>query len=295
VKLGDKVLAGLGRAGAAGLDQLKRTGGRVAGAVGSAAERIAETPAAEKLASANALRRVLKRASEAEARDDAPAAYALLAAEVPRHPTEPRLSRALLRAATACGRPADAAGPVLGATRVLASRGDLEGAAALWQDLISRVPESRADAGTLLRIAPLLLGSDPQQAGTALRHAIEPDTPGLTPGLAVRVAELARELDPETALQAAEIALREPDLHEKRRAQLHRLVMELAREARRAEAARTAAGPAISPDDVVGGLAPLSLRPPDLSPRARSAAPPQDTSEEYEDFSGWLDDDALEA
>jgi hypothetical protein len=190
---------------------------------------------------------------------------------------------------------------MLRAIRGLASHGDIPSAATDWEALFAAAPESRADVGTLLRIAPELAQRDPVLARHALRHAVEPDTSGMTPGLAVRVAELARELDPPTALRAAEIALRAPDLHEKRRGQLHRLVVELGRAVRRKQAQAEAEPPVTrSPDDVVGGLAPLCLCPPDLRPGPLPPAPPECFStpgaaatgpDDFEDFSGWLEDD----
>lgn len=312
MKIPDRMKPGLGvlerardqleRAGAAGLGQLRRTGSRVAESVGTAAERLKESPAAGKLGAAVEGRRVLRRVAEAEAAGDFAAAFALLASEMRDDRDDPRLARAFLRAAVACERPAAAAPPMLRVIRRLASHGDIPTAATDWEALFAVAPASRADAGTLLRIAPELAQRDPALARHALRHAVEPDTCGMTPGLAVRVAELARELDPPTALRAAEIALRAPDLHEKRRGQLHRLVVELERAVRLEPAPPEAdAAPVTrSPDDVVGGLAPLLLRPPDLRPGplppvrpdclAAAKHAPAD-ADDFEDFSGWLEDD----
>jgi hypothetical protein len=295
----------LERAGAAGLGQLRRTGSRVAESVGTAAERLKESPTAEKLGAAVEARRALRRASEAEAAGDFAAAFALLASEMRDDCADPRLARAFLRAAVACERPAEAAPPMLRAIRGLASRGDVATAATDWEALFAAAPKSRADARTLLRIAPELAERDPSLARHALRHAVEADTRGMTPGLAVRVADLARELDPPTAIRAAEIALRAPGLHEKRRGQLHRLVVELGRAMRRKPAPHDAGETKRSPDDVVGGLAPLRLCPPDLRPGSSPPVPPECVAasreagtreaemapDDFEDFSGWLEDD----
>jgi len=310
VKIRDRMKAGRGvldrargqleRAGAAGLGQLRRTGTRVAESVGTAADRLKDSPAAEKLGAAVEERLLLRRATAAEAAGDFPGAFALLESEMENHGDDPKLARAFLRAAIACERPADAAPAMLRAIRGIASHGDGAAAATDWEALIAEVPESRADAGTLLRIAPWLIERESSLARHALRQAVEEDTEGMTPGLAVRAAELARDLDPPTALHAAEIALRAPDLHEKRRGQLNRLVLDLGRAMRAKPEAPEPEVTRRSPDDVVGGLAPMHLLPPDLQPaaptpvqsEARDLTPEGATDEaDYEDFSGWIEDD----
>jgi hypothetical protein len=50
---------------------------------------------------------------------------------------------------------------------------------------------------------------------------------GLSPGLAVRIAEMSRDLDPRSALRAARSALASPDLHEAKRVRLEAMVATL--------------------------------------------------------------------
>jgi hypothetical protein len=70
---------------------------------------------------------------------------------------------------------------------------------------------------------------------------VNPLNSDLTPGLAVRVAEMARDLDPPTALAAAHNALASPDLHEAKRARLQEMIAAIEQAAAEAEAAAKAA------------------------------------------------------
>jgi hypothetical protein len=80
---------------------------------------------------------------------------------------------------------------------------------------------------------------------TALRDAVDANNSGLSPGLALRVAELAHDLDPATAVCAARHALASSDLDGAKRARMEALVAELAK----AEAAEPSVAPKEFPSD----------------------------------------------
>jgi hypothetical protein len=72
----------------------------------------------------------------------------------------------------------------------------------------------------------LLAENQRERAALALRQAVDPNNAATTPGQAMRVFELARELDPAAATRAALRTLESPDLHEAKRAKLQSWVDE---------------------------------------------------------------------
>jgi hypothetical protein len=62
---------------------------------------------------------------------------------------------------------------------------------------------------------------------SALRQCLDPRAGGLTPGLALRVFEESRALEPEVARRAARIVLDSPDLHETKRSRVEALLAAL--------------------------------------------------------------------
>lgn len=253
--LGERVrgaLAGVRRHGADSLRGVRRS-------AAEASDRLKSTAAAERLESAVDGWRLIKKASAAQQRGNHPMAYRLLEPEVQAHPDDERLVAAFWKAAVACDRPADAVPAMQRIIRKLAVGGHAERAAELWLELHDVAPEARCDPGALVRIAPVLLAQGAAEPFEyALRDAVHPENGGLSPGMAVRVAELARESDPRTALCAAHRALAADDLDEAKRARLEDLVAEL--EASEASAAKAAA-------------AKTAAAPPDVRPAEEPAAP----------------------
>lgn len=219
--------ASLVRASEKSADGLRRTRDVVSEALGSAAERIRESEAGERLKATLDTQRVIKRASDAQARGNAPMAFRLLEEEWRAKPHDEKLALAFWNAAAAAGRGPEAADAVIALVRRRASRGELEAAAGLWIVLVAEVPEARLDAGSLVRMIPALEELDRERAIDALRRAVDPETLDLTPGLAVRAAELARSLDPAAAAAAARVALASPEIDASRREKLEALVREL--------------------------------------------------------------------
>jgi hypothetical protein len=245
--------------------------------VASAKDRLKSTEAAEQLGAAVELRRLIKKATDAQRRGNYAMAYRLLEPAVGEKPEEPKLVVAFWSAALACERAEDAAPALAGIIRKLAGSGKPERAAQLWMELREALPSSVVDPNALVRMVPALLGEGlPDQAVEALQETVDPRNTDLSPGLAVRIAEMAHDLDPPTALKAARCALATPDLHEARRERLENLVTELenagaqaASDAPASSPARAAVAAAVkaAPD------APSSATPETIAPAAVGPAP----------------------
>jgi hypothetical protein len=208
--------------GAASLQGVRRS-------AAEATDRLKSTQAAERLGAAVETRRVIKKATEAQRRGNHPMAYRLLEPEVRENPDDARLVAAFWSAALACERAEDAVPALLRIIRRLASTGEPERAAELWLELRDAAPSALVDPSSLVRMVPALEADGrSEQVARALREAVDPrNDSGLSPGLAGRVAEMAHQLDPPTALTAARRALTSRDLHQTKRARLEGLVAEL--------------------------------------------------------------------
>lgn len=228
------VLGAVRRVGA----EARRT---VKGGVAEAGQRL--KTGQEAVGAAVELRRVIKQAQEAQRSGNAAEAFRLLEAQVAAHSDDVKLVSAFWGAALAEERVADAVPVMRRLIRRQAGAGKLGRAAELWQELAAGAPQALLDPGTLVRIAPALLeDGQAEAAARALRQAVDERNEGLSPGLAVRVAETARDLAPDVALAAARRALDAPDLHETKRARVAELVGQLEEAvAREAAAAAEAA------------------------------------------------------
>jgi hypothetical protein len=221
--LGERVRSAIGEArrqGAVSLRGVQRS-------VVEAADRLKSTQAAEQLGAAVEIRRAIKKAAEAQRRGNFAMAYRLLEPAVREKPDDAKLVFAFWQAALACERAEDAVPAMLGVIRRLASAGKPDRAAELWMELRSANATALVDPSSLVRMAPAL-----QENGLmdrmveALREAVDPRNSDLSPGLAMRVAEMAGELDASIALRAARQGLASPDLHETKRARFESLVAE---------------------------------------------------------------------
>ena len=159
-------------------------------------------------------------------------AYRLLEPEVRDNPDDPRVVVAFWSAALACERTEDAVPAMVRAIRKLAGGDNSERAAELWIELRGASDTTLLDPTSLVRIAQALeANASSDLAVAALREAVDPrNASGLSPGLAARIAEMARDLDPRSALSAARSALASPDLHETKRARLEEMVITLEQE-----------------------------------------------------------------
>jgi hypothetical protein len=243
--LSERVRSALGvvrQQGAASLRGVRRS-------ASEAKDRLKSTQAGERLGAVVETRRAIKKAADAERRGNHPMAYRILEAEVQANPDDARVVTAFWSAALACERAADAVPALLRIIRKLASSGEPQRAAELWLQLREASPKALVDPSSLVRMASALEADGRlEQVTLALRDAAHPrNEAGFSPGLAGRVAEMARQLDPPTALAAARRALTSPDLHETKRARLEDLVAELEKVGAKAAAAAPAEKPATAP------------------------------------------------
>jgi hypothetical protein len=246
-------LAGVRRHGADSLRGFRRN-------AAEATDRLKSTAAAERLGSSVEHWRLIKKATNAQQRGNHAMAYRLLEPEVRENPDDARLVAAYWSAALACERADDAVPAVQRIIRQLASSGKPERAAELWLEMHAVAPDARVDPGALVRMVPALTElAAPEQVVDALREAVHPDNDGLSPGLAVRVAELALERDPRTALCAAHRALAAADLDTAKRARLEDLVAELERSEAEAASGALAEIPKVTAQE------PVTVREPEPS------------------------------
>jgi membrane associated rhomboid family serine protease len=192
---------------------------------------------------------VIEQAMQAREKGDFEQGYALLEREIQRSRNDPDLAIAFWDASVRVGR-AEAAVPLLAPViRSCVAKGESDQACQLWMELTSVVPTARVDPASLFKLAEKLLElGQVGEAKSALRQALDPGNPGLAPGLALRIVELTRELDPALALAAARRALEFPDLHEEKRARIQQLAADL----EAADAARPAPAVLLTGQDEPG-------------------------------------------
>ncbi len=116
-----------------------------------------------------------------------------------------------------------------------AARGERAQAAQAWLELIGAAPDVLVPAAALVEILPALkkrhANADEEEAEALrgpmrrlMRHAVDPRNGTLHPGIALRLFEEGRTINPEAARRAAETALRSPNLHEQKRARLEQAI-----------------------------------------------------------------------
>lgn len=104
-------------------------------------------------------------------------------------------------------------------------------AAQYWLELIGAAPDVLIPSEAIAAILPALkkrqAEADEEEAAAlrgplrrAMRHAIDPRSGPLHPGVALRLFEEGRAVNPEAARRAAQVALQSPNLHEMKRSRL---------------------------------------------------------------------------
>lgn len=171
---------------------------------------------------------VLEQALEARENGDMDGAFALLRDECERSPEDADLAVAFWDTAVAARRPEAASPTMLRTIERATARREFELAARYWSDLSDVLPTALADPKSLVRMLPAIqdLGVN-EKVVLALRQAVDPRNHGLTAGMALRIIEQARELDPPSALQAAQSVLRFEGIHENKRKRLEDLIENL--------------------------------------------------------------------
>lgn len=210
---------------------------------------------------------ILKQALDARGRGNLAAAFHLVREDHALRPDDSVCAAAFWDIAVAYQRPAEAASAAAVLIKRHAMDGALELAAQYWVELHGAVADALLEPATFARLIPQLsaqVEEDRSHGSTevrahgrtavreseaatdsgesiaaalhraradaliaALRGVVDERNHGLGAGLAYRVAELARDLDPPTALRAARFALGIEDLHEAKRERLLGLIAEL--------------------------------------------------------------------
>jgi membrane associated rhomboid family serine protease len=159
-------------------------------------------------------------------------ALAVLAEAAREHPDARDVVSAWWEMASLAGRPSEAAAAFQNLIRKELAEGDVESAAWHWCELSQRVVDLKPEPRFLIQLAPHLAAiGERREAARALRMVMASDAGKLTSGIALRVAELARELHAPTALLAARHVLATDGLDATKRAKLAGLVVELGKRA----------------------------------------------------------------
>jgi hypothetical protein len=177
---------------------------------------------------------VLQQATAACERGNFEAAFWLFNEEFNLRTDDESVAAPYWETALALGR-ADIASPAgVKLVETRAAAGESELAARHWLELVKEVPDALVSPIAIATILPALkrrlsLSKDdgpedpPTLAGyvrRAVQHAVDPRNTGLHPGVALRIFEEGREINPEASRRAAEAALESPHLHEAKRERL---------------------------------------------------------------------------
>jgi len=178
---------------------------------------------------------VLQHAVAARERGNLEAAFWLLDEEFTRSPDGPDVAINYWDVALSLGRVDIARGAGVKLIESCAAEGAPELAAQHWLELVGETPDALVSPTAIAMFLPALKqrleeagredADDPLTLGgylrRAVRHAVDPRNTGLHPGVALRIFEEGRDINPEAARRAAETALESPNLHDAKRARLN--------------------------------------------------------------------------
>jgi tetratricopeptide (TPR) repeat protein len=172
--------------------------------------------------------RAVEQALQAQAEGRAEQAFEILAGELRRSPSNHDAALACWSVALELDRPADAAPALLRAIQSELRTGDSAVALDHWNELSERLPDLQVEPALLLRLASALQEHGQRgEATIALRRALLGTGRKVGPAMALKIAGLARELDPQLARGALRIALADPSLDPAERARAEELLAEL--------------------------------------------------------------------
>jgi len=175
---------------------------------------------------------LLAQAVAARDRGNLEAAFWLLDEEVREHPTGVEAAIAFWDVAVSLDRCLAAASAAVTLIEHHAAAESVDLAAQYFAELSTAVPDALVSPTAVARMLPALRerlskaeAEDEQEAARgvfrhALQQALDPQNEGLTPGLALHLFRESRDVEPDGAGRAAEVALASPDLHEAKRGQL---------------------------------------------------------------------------
>ncbi len=137
-------------------------------------------------------------------------AFEMLSREVRRDPRNREAAQALWDVGSALGRAAEVAPSLLRLIRDEIRAGETDLAVQHWIEFAQRAERLPVDPALALRLAPDLAEKNKQLlAADVIDRAL--DSPDATPGVALRLARLARDLDARVCARAARIAAGSPD------------------------------------------------------------------------------------
>lgn len=190
----------------------------------------------------------LERARAAREEGHADEAFDLLTGASTGSPREPRLVAALWELACASGRRDEVRPAALRFVGEAWQRGDREAAGAVWRAVVDEEPGAPLDLRLRLGLAPALHEAGHRQAAARTLHGALGDGRPLTPGAALRIADLARRIHPPTGIEAARRALAVDGLDETKRARIAALIESLATEPANLEELDLEAAPTSPPE-----------------------------------------------
>lgn len=136
-------------------------------------------------------------------------AFEMLSREVKRNPRNREAAQALWDVGGALGRAAEVAPTLLRLIRDEIRAGETDLAVQHWIEFAQSAERLPVDPALALRLAPDLASQDKEPlAADVIDRALE--SPDTTPGIALRMALLARDLDARVCARAARIAVRSP-------------------------------------------------------------------------------------
>jgi membrane associated rhomboid family serine protease len=170
----------------------------------------------------------LEQALDAHAAGASDQALQSLAAAVMTQPENDEAVHAFWSVAVDTGRPEVAANAMMGLIAAELRSGQDDLAVAHWTELSSEIPHPKTGADLLVRIAQALHRLERgDEAAMALRRAMLDAGAGMTSAMALRIARVARDLDPRVARGAARLILARPDPDPAERAYAEELLQTL--------------------------------------------------------------------
>lgn len=171
---------------------------------------------------------VIDEAMDLRIQGDAEGAYELLRAAAEEQGDDPDIVSAYWELACELRRADDAVPQMVVVMKQGFSRGDLDLAVRCWTDIADRASSAEVDRQTLVRLVPLLVEREEERrAVQTLREIVASERGPLSTGMAFRVLDMAKDLDPPTALVAARRALEIDDLPDAKRERIQAVAEKL--------------------------------------------------------------------
>lgn len=170
----------------------------------------------------------IDRALDARAKGNPEVAYEILSEELRQNRSNYDAALAMWDIARELGRTDDAAPAMAGVVRHDVKNGNFEQGLERVREMDARAPSAPIEPLVLLRLGNALVERGMMEgARLVLRKAVADVGAAIPTAVALRLARLARDVDPEAARRAARVALDSPELDPVDRVDLERLLAEL--------------------------------------------------------------------